>query len=58
MNRNKKIAIITLVILNCIVLIGQAWPEGAPPFARTVNIVFLVFSLLFFLNLLRVKSKG
>jgi hypothetical protein len=25
-----------------IVLLGQLCPEGAPPFARTVNIVFLV----------------
>lgn len=31
-----------LILLNLIVLLGQIWPEGAPPFARSVNIVFLV----------------
>lgn len=42
--------LIVLIILNAIVLIGQLWPAGAPPFARTVNIVFLGMSLLFFLS--------
>ncbi len=47
--KNKKILLAVLIILNAIVLLGQLWPEGAPPFARTANIIFLVFSLLFFL---------
>lgn len=38
-----------LLLANLVVLLGQLWPEGAPPFARTVNIAFLVASLLAFL---------
>ncbi len=34
------------------VLLGQVLPEGAPPFARVVNILFLVLSLAYFLNAL------
>ena len=41
-----------LVFLNGVVLLGQIWPEGAPPFARVVNIAFLVLSLVFFVALL------
>jgi len=36
-----------LLILNAMVLLGQIWPAGAPPFARTVNIVFLACSFLY-----------
>src|SRR5262249_44972663 len=35
-----------LVVLNVVVLLGQLWPAGAPPFARVVNIAFLLLSLL------------
>jgi len=35
------------VVLNCIVLLGQLWPEGAPPFAPAVNILFLVLALVY-----------
>ena len=35
-----------LVVLNTIVLTGQIWPAGAPPFARVVNILFLALSLV------------
>lgn len=46
-----------LMVLNIVVLSGQIYPEGAPPFARVVNILFLIFSLLFFVWLLfRCKS--
>ncbi len=45
-----KPVLIVLVVLNVVVLAGQVWPEGAPPFARAVNIAFLVASLLFFLH--------
>ena len=55
MSTKKKSAIIVLVVLNCIVLLGQLWPEGAPPFARQVNIVFLALSLLFFAGTLAKK---
>jgi hypothetical protein len=40
--------LVLLVVLNCVVLLGQLWPEGAPPFARTVNIAFLALSLTTF----------
>jgi hypothetical protein len=35
-----------MLILKAVVLLGQIWPEGAPPFARTVNILFLTLSLV------------
>ncbi|MES2725692.1 MAG: hypothetical protein V4643_01225 [Bacteroidota bacterium] len=44
----KKALLIILLILNVIVLLGQIWPAGAPPFARVVNIIFLTGSFLFF----------
>jgi hypothetical protein len=52
----KKTILIILLILNAIVLLGQVWPEGAPPFAKTINIVFLVCNLLFFLFLVTRKK--
>lgn len=51
----KNFILVILVALNCVVLLGQIWPEGVPPFARIVNIVFLVSSLLFFLFSFRKK---
>ena len=36
-----------LLVLNAVVLLGQLWPAGAPPFARWVNIAFLVCNLAF-----------
>lgn len=42
-----------LLLLNVVVLVGQIWPEGAPPFARAVNIVFLVASLVFIVDSFR-----
>jgi hypothetical protein len=39
-----------LIPLNLVVLLGQLWPEGAPPFARTVNILFLLLTLGLFLR--------
>lgn len=56
--KSLKPTLIILVILNIVVLLGQLWPEGAPPFARVVNIVFLFGSLLFFLYLIKTKSTG
>jgi len=50
----KSRAILTiLIVLNCIVLLGQLWPAGAPPFARSVNILFLIGSLAYFGRSLR-----
>ena len=40
--------LIILVVLNCLVLLGQLWLEGAPPFARAINILFLLPSLFYF----------
>ena len=40
--------LVTLIVVNLVVLLGQLWPEGAPPFARAVNIAFLVASALTF----------
>jgi len=49
----KKPILILIVVLNCIVLLGQLWPEGAPPFARIVNIVTLVLNLIVLLTLFK-----
>ena len=54
----KRVIVIVLIILNLIVLLGQLWPEGAPPFARTVNIIFLIGSLVFFLFSLMGAKKS
>jgi hypothetical protein len=49
----RRIVLIVLLVLNAVVLLGQLWPEGAPPFARTVNIGFLAAVLVYLLNDLR-----
>ncbi len=51
MKSKKFIAV--LILLNVVVLIGQVWPEGAPPFARAANIVCLVATLAFLVNEIR-----
>lgn len=53
-----KPIIIVLLLLNIVVLLGQVWPEGAPPFARTVNIIFMSGSLLFFIYALRKGTRA
>lgn len=50
MGKTNKIIIIILIVLNAVVLLGQIWPEGVPPFARTVNIIFLVMSFIYFIR--------
>lgn len=52
----RKLLLI-LLLLNVVVLLGQLWPAGAPPFARIVNIIFLVGSLLYFLRALRKRGR-
>ena len=60
MDTNKKISKLFLSILlitNCMVLLGQIWPEGAPPFARIINIIFLITTLIVFISLLFKNTK-
>lgn len=60
MDTNKKISKLFLSILlitNCMVLLGQIWPEGAPPFARIINIIFLISTLIIFISLLFKNTK-
>ncbi len=57
MNTYRKLTLLVLIILNVMVLLGQVWPEGAPPFAKTINIVFLLTSLLYFLFAITRKNK-
>ena len=52
---NNTFVLILLIVLNGVVLLGQIYPEGAPPFAKVVNIIFLVFSLLYFVSRLKAK---
>ena len=37
---------LVLLLANLVVLLGQVWPEGAPPFARPVNIGVLSLDVL------------
>lgn len=46
----RRTLLVILVCLNAVVLLGQLWPEGAPPFARIVNIVFLLAVLGYLLR--------
>ncbi|MES2523027.1 MAG: hypothetical protein V4617_10040 [Gemmatimonadota bacterium] len=48
----ERATLVVLLVLNAVVLLGQAWPAGAPPFARTVNIAFLLASFAYFLRAL------
>ena len=49
----KKPLCLVLLIANSLVLLGMLWPEGAPPFAATVNMVTLVANVVVFAVLLR-----
>lgn len=53
----NKTVLLVLIVLNVLVLLGQLVPDMAPPFARTVNIIFLVGSFCFSLRLCRVSKK-
>lgn len=48
MSTRHRAALIVLLVVNSVVLLGQLWPEGAPPFAGAVNIAFLTGSLTYF----------
>lgn len=54
---NNKFFLALLILLNVMVLTGQLWPEGAPPFARTVNIIFLLLSLVYFVYTISRKKN-
>jgi hypothetical protein len=47
--RIPRALIVVLLILNAIVLIGQVWPAGAPPFARAVNVATLIGNVIVFI---------
>ena len=51
--RPNKLFLILLLILNAMVLLGQVWPEGVPPFARVVNIITMSLNLVFILTLFK-----
>jgi len=54
----KKTITIILILLNTMVLLGQIWPEGVPPFDRVVNITFLGGNLIFLIyHIQQNKSK-
>jgi hypothetical protein len=55
--RVSKPLLAVLILLNGVVLLGQLWPAGAPPFARAVNILFLLLSLGVFVSLLLAGRK-
>jgi hypothetical protein len=54
---SRRAFLVLLLVLNCVVLLGQLWPEGAPPFARAVNVAFLVLSLGHFADALRRRGR-
>lgn len=57
MTKYRKLILTALILLNLLVLLGQLWPEGAPPFARTVNIATLLLNLFYFTGRLR-RNNG
>lgn len=54
----KRTTLILLIVFNIVVLLGQLWPEGVPPFARWVNILFLAGALGYFLQEVRRVPSG
>ncbi len=54
----KKVLFTILLLANAMVLLGQLWPEGAPPFAHTANVATLAANLLVFALLLRGGGGG
>ena len=54
---SRRTRLIVLLAVSVVVLLGQLWPEGTPPLARVVNIVFLVAMLLYFCASLRTRTE-
>lgn len=47
-----------LLLANAMVLLGQVWPSGAPPFAHTFTIATLAANLVVFgVPMLRARKK-
>ncbi len=57
MQKYYKTLLYFMVILNTVVLLGQIWPEGAPPFALVVNIGALALNIIFLIAMLLSKNK-
>jgi hypothetical protein len=53
-----RLLTILLLLANAVVLLGQIWPEGAPPFARTVNIATLAVDVAVFALMLRRRGAS
>ena len=51
--RLSRPLLLILIVLNAVVLLGMLWPEGAPPFARAVNIAVLLADVVVLVVLLR-----
>lgn len=49
----KRTFILILLVLNIVVLLGQLWPEGAPPFANIVNMVTLGLNISFLMTMIK-----
>ncbi len=54
----SKLVIFAILFLNLIVLSGQLFPAYAPPFARTVNVIFLLATLAYFIVALVPKKTA
>ncbi|MBL8951796.1 MAG: hypothetical protein JNK82_13525 [Myxococcaceae bacterium] len=54
----RRVALLVLLVVNIPVWLGQVWPEGAPPFAREVNIAFLTGTFAFLLSELIKRPKA
>ncbi len=54
----RRPLLVVLLILNLIVLLGQVWPAGAPPFARSVNIVFLIGVMAYLIDQMRSAARS
>ncbi len=54
----RRVLLVPLLLVNAVVLLGQLWPEGAPPFARAVNIGFLVVNAVLLVFLVVRRGGG
>jgi hypothetical protein len=54
---NPKTTYGILILLHALVLLGQIWPEGAPPFARWVNIITLIVNISLLASFLKKEEK-